>query len=218
MKEISVKELAKILGTPEEKILSQMKEAGLNQTLSSDLVTDQDKQVLLDFLKGQQDKAPKTISLKKKKSSESSEKQTTIAIKRKKITTTEIEEDVKDDSKRIDFEEIEKKRIEGEEFKKSEEERRQRESEKKVSVKRKPKPSQTVVKRTKPSLAPKIIEKKKRAQKDKVVVSKKELKELEGEEFLSKEEGKISEHRFEKPVEFVVKDVKIPEAISEKIS
>ncbi len=198
MKEISVKELAKILGTPEEKILSQMKEAGLNQTLSSDLVTDQDKQVLLDFLKGQQDKAPKTISLKKKKSSESSEKQTTIAIKRKKITTTEIEEDVKDDFKRIDFEEIEKKRIEGEEFKKSEEERIQRESEKKVSVKRKPKPSQTVVKRTKPSLAPKIIEKKKRAQKDKVVVSKKELKELEGEQFLSKEEGKISEHRFEK--------------------
>ena len=214
MKEISVKELAKIVGTPEERILSQMKEAGLNQTLSSDLVTDQDKKVLLDFLKGQQDKAPKTISLKKKKSSESSEKQTTIAIKRKKITTTEIEEDVKDDSKRIDFEEIEKKRIEGEEFKKSEEERRQRESEKKVSVKRKPKSSQTVVKRTKPSLAPKIIEKKKRAQKDKVVVSKKELKELEGEEFLSKEEGKISKHGFEKPVEFVVKDVKIPEAIS----
>ena len=214
MKEISVKELAKILGTPEEKILSQMKEAGLNQTLSSDLVTDQDKKVLLDFLKGQQDKAPKTISLKKKKSSESSEKQTTIAIKRKKITTTEIEEDVKDDSKRIDFEEIEKKRIEGEEFKKSEEERIKRESEKKVSVKRKPRPSQTVVKRTKPSLAPKIIEKKKRVRKDKVVVSKKELKELEGEEFLSKEEGKISEHRFEKPVEFVVKDVKIPEAIS----
>ena len=213
MKDISVKELAKILGTPEENILSQMKEAGLNQTLSSDLVTDQDKKILLDFLKGQQDKAPKTISLKKKKSSESAEKQTTIAIKRKKITTTESEE-VKDDSKRIDFEEIEKKRIEGEEFKKSEEERRQRESEKKVSVKRKPKSSQTVVKRTKPSVAPKIIEKKKRAQKDKVVVSKKELKELEGEQFLSKEEGKISEHRFEKPVEFVVKDVKIPEAIS----
>ena len=214
MKDISIKELAKILGTPEENILSQMKEAGLNQTLSSDLVTDQDKKILLDFLKGQQDKAPKTISLKKKKSSESAEKQTTIAIKRKKITTTEIEEGVKDDSKRIDFDEIEKKRIEGEEFKKSEEERRQRESEKKVSVKRKPKSSQTVVKRTKPSVAPKIIEKKKRAQKDKVVVSKKELKELEGEEFLSKEEGKISEHRFEKPVEFVVKDVKIPEAIS----
>ena len=54
MKDISVEELAKIVGTPEDKILSQMKEAGLNQTLASDLVTDQDKKILLDFLKGQQ--------------------------------------------------------------------------------------------------------------------------------------------------------------------
>ncbi len=52
MKDISVEELAKIVGTPEDKILSQMKEAGLNQTLASDLVTDQDKKILLDFLKG----------------------------------------------------------------------------------------------------------------------------------------------------------------------
>ena len=192
MKDISVKELAKIVGTPEDKILSQMKEAGLNQTLASDLVTDQDKKILLDFLKGQQGKASKTISLKRKKPAESAVKQTTIAIKRKKAKTSEAEEDIRDDSKRIDFEEIEKKRIEGEEFKKSEEERRQKESEKKVSVKRRAKPSQTVVKRTKPSVVPKVIEKKKKVQKDKVVISKKELKELEGEEFLSKEEGKIT--------------------------
>ena len=161
MKDISVEELAKIVGTPEEKILSQMKEAGLNQTLASDLVTDQDKKILLDFLKGQQNKVSKTISLKGKKPVESEVKQTTIAIKRKKAKAVGIEEDVKDDSKRIDFDEIEKKRIEGEEFKKSEEARIQRESEKKVSIKRKTKPSQTIVKRTKPSEAPKIIEKKK---------------------------------------------------------
>jgi len=214
MKDISVKELAKIVGTPEDKILSQMKEAGLNQTLASDLVTDQDKKVLLEFLKGQQGKASKTISLKRKKPTESVVKQTTIAIKRKKTKTSRVDEEIRDDSKRIDFEEIEKKRIQGEEFKKSEEERRQRESEKKISVKRRAKPSQTVVKRTKPSIAPKVIEKKKKVQRDKVVISKKELKELEGEEFLSKEEGKISEHRFEKPTEFVAKDVKIPEIIT----
>ena len=83
MKDISVKELAKILGTPEERILLQMKEAGLNQSLASDLVTDKDKKILLDFLKGQQDKAPKTISLRRKKPKESTDKQTTIAIKRK---------------------------------------------------------------------------------------------------------------------------------------
>ena len=50
MKDISVEELAKIVGTPEDKILSQMKEAGLNQTSASDLVTDQDKKILLDLL------------------------------------------------------------------------------------------------------------------------------------------------------------------------
>ena len=47
MKDISVEELAKIVGTPEDKILLQMKEAGLNQTSGSDLVTDQEKKVLL---------------------------------------------------------------------------------------------------------------------------------------------------------------------------
>ena len=214
MKDISVEELAKIVGTPEDKILLQMKEAGLNQTSASELVTDQDKKILLDFLKGQQSKTSKTISLKRKKPTESPVKQTTIAIKRKKAKTSGIEEDTQNDSKRIDFEEIEKKRIEGEEFKKSEEERKQRESEKKVSVKRRAKPSQTVVKRTKPSVVAKVIEKKKKVQKDKVVISKKELKELEGEEFLSKEEGKITEHRFEKPAEFVSKNVRVPETIT----
>ena len=109
MKDISVEELAKIVGTPEDKILSQMKEAGLNQTSASELVTDQDKKILLDFLKGQQSKAPKTISLKRKKPTESTVKQTTIAIKRKKAKTPGIEEDSIDNSKRIDFEEIEKK-------------------------------------------------------------------------------------------------------------
>jgi len=214
MKDISVEELSKIVGTPEDKILTQMKEAGLNQTSASDLVTDQDKKILLEFLKGQQGKISKTISLKRRMPKESKVKQTTIAIKRKKVKTERDEELEKDDSKRINFEEIEKKRVEGEEFKKSEEERRQRESEKTVSVKRKARPSQTVVKRTKSSVSPKVIEKKRKVQKDKVVISKKELKELEGEEFLSKQEGKISEHRFEKPAEFVVKDVKIPEVIT----
>ncbi len=108
MKDISVKELAKIVGTPEDKILSQMKEAGLNQTLASDLVTDQDKKILLNFLKGQQGKAAKTISLKRKKPAESAVKQTTIAIKRKKPKIYGVEEDIKDDSNRKEKESSER--------------------------------------------------------------------------------------------------------------
>jgi len=216
MKEISVEQLAKIVGTPEDKILLQMKEAGLNQTSSSDLVTDEDKKILLNFLRSQQKVASKTISLKKKVSSEGSVKQTTIAIKRKNVKTSgTVEEELEVDPKRINFEEIEKKRIEGEEFKKSEDERKKKESERKVSVKRKAKPSQTVIKRTKPSSsASKAVEKKRKTLKEKNTISKKEQKELEGEEFLTKEAGKIAEHRFEKPAEFVPKNVRIPETIT----
>ena len=215
MKDISVEQLANIIGTPVDKIILQMKEAGLGQSSPTDLVTDEDKKVLLGFLKSQQSKVSKTISLKMKASVETTSKTTTIEIKRKKAKPSETDEDSSDSSQRIDFNEIEKKRIEGEEFKKSEEERKKKEAESKVSVKRKTNTSQPVVKRTKPSTgAPKVLERKKHVQKAKSVLSKKEQKELEGEEFLSKQAGKLTEHRFEKPSETVTKLVKIPNAIT----
>tara|TARA_B100000686_G_scaffold48666_1_gene52071 strand:+ start:2022 stop:4388 length:2367 start_codon:yes stop_codon:yes gene_type:complete len=216
MSDISVEELAKIIGTPSDKVLEQMKEAGLKQSDTSDLVTDEHKKILLEFLKGQQTKSSKTISLKKKSSPEVSGKTKTVAIKRKKTKKESVEESVEEDAERINFEEIEKKRIEGEEFKKSEEERKKKESEKSPSIKRQGKASQPVVKRTKvqSTSSPKLVEKKKPIQKEKPVISKKELKELEGEEFLSKQEGKLSEHRFEKPTEFVSKLIKIGNAIT----
>ena len=215
MKDISVEQLANIIGTPVDKIILQMKEAGLGQSSPTDLVTDEDKKVLLGFLKSQQSKVSKTISLKRKASVETTSKTTTIEIKRKKAKPSETDEDSSDSSQRIDFNEIEKKRIEGEEFKKSEEERKKKEAESKVSVKRKTNTSQPVVKRTKPSTgAPRVLERKKHVQKAKSVLSKKEQKELEGEEFLSKQAGKLTEHRFEKPSETVTKLVKIPNAIT----
>ena len=215
MKDVSVEQLANIVGTPVDKILLQMKEAGLGQSSSSDLVTDDDKKILLGFLKSQQNKVSKTISLKRKKLTETTNKSTTIEIKRKKAKPSESGEDLEDTSQRIDFNEIEKKRIEGEEFKKSEEERKRKEEENKVSVKRKTNASHPVVKRTKPSTGgPKVIERRKQLQKEKSVISKKEQKELEGEEFLSQQAGKIAEHRFEKPSELVTKLIKIPVAIT----
>ena len=67
MKDVSVEQLASIVGTPVDKILLQMKEAGLSQSSSKDLVTDDDKKTLLEFLKSQQTKVSKTISLKREK-------------------------------------------------------------------------------------------------------------------------------------------------------
>ena len=78
MKDISVEQLANIIGTPVDKILLQMKEAGLGQSSPTDLVTDEDKKVLLGFLKSQQNKVSKTISLKRKATPETASKTTTI--------------------------------------------------------------------------------------------------------------------------------------------
>jgi len=135
MKDISVEQLANIIGTPVDKILLQMKEAGLGQSSSNDLVTDDDKKMLLGFLKSQQNKVSKTISLKRKTPTETTNKSTTIEIKRKKAKPSESGEDLEGTSQRIDFNEIEKKRIEGEEFKKTEEERKRKEVENKVKKK-----------------------------------------------------------------------------------
>ncbi len=65
MSSVTVENLAKIIGSEGQALLSQMKEAGLNHTDISDEVTDQDKKTLLEFLKEQQTKSSKTISLNK---------------------------------------------------------------------------------------------------------------------------------------------------------
>ena len=103
MKDVSVEQLANIVGTPVDKILLQMKEAGLSQSSSNDLVTDDDKKTLLEFLKSQQNKVSKTISLKRKKPTEPTSKSTTIEIKRKKAKPSETGEDLEGISQRIDF-------------------------------------------------------------------------------------------------------------------
>ena len=210
MPEITVEQLAKIVGTPPDKLLLQMKEAGLGQSKDKDLVSDDDKKVLLNFLKAQQSKESKTISLKKKKPTEVQAKVTSIAIKRKKVKKESTDGGSEQEIERIDFDEIEKKRVEGEEFRKSEEERKKKEAQNKDSVKRKVKSSQAKITRTKPSKEPeKDTQKKAAAKETKKVLSKQEQKELEGEEFLSKEANRISEHAFEKPTKFISKKVRI---------
>jgi translation initiation factor IF-2 len=69
MSEVTVKELADSVGTPIDKLLSQMKLAGLPQTAEGDAVSDDQKQTLLTYLKnshGESTDAPKKITLKRK--------------------------------------------------------------------------------------------------------------------------------------------------------
>ncbi|MDH5434697.1 MAG: translation initiation factor IF-2 N-terminal domain-containing protein, partial [Gammaproteobacteria bacterium] len=71
MSEVTVEKLAKIVGAPVDKIIEQMKEAGVQVSNADDLVTDEQKKTLLAFLKkshgdesGELENAPKKITLK----------------------------------------------------------------------------------------------------------------------------------------------------------
>lgn len=71
MAEVTVKDLAQVVGTPLERLLQQMQEAGLPQTSAEQRVSDDEKQKLLAFLKNAHggDSAPsepRKITLKRK--------------------------------------------------------------------------------------------------------------------------------------------------------
>ncbi len=69
MAEVTVSELAKSVGTSEDRLLKQMAEAGLPHVSADAVVSDDEKQTLLAFLKtshGESGEAPKKITLKRK--------------------------------------------------------------------------------------------------------------------------------------------------------
>jgi translation initiation factor IF-2 len=69
MAEVTVSQLAEVVGTPVERLLKQMQEAGLTHSQPNQLVSDEDKQTLLTFLKsshGEEAGEPRKITLKRK--------------------------------------------------------------------------------------------------------------------------------------------------------
>lgn len=69
MAQVTVQQLAKVVGASSERLLTQMKEAGLPHTAAEEAVSDEDKQTLLKYLKrshGEPTEAPKRITLKRK--------------------------------------------------------------------------------------------------------------------------------------------------------
>ena len=212
MPTVTVENLAKMIGSESEALLSQMKEAGLSHKDVSDEVTDQDKKTLLEFLKNQQTKSTKTISLNKKTSKADPVPTGTVSITRKTISR-DISESKATDTKRtsstINFDEIEKKRQAGEANKKAEEEQRKKDLEQKTLVtRRKAKTGETPIKRAEPKRN--IQTDKKPLRPVRKELSKKEQRELEGESFLSN----VEKQEFEKPTEFVTKTIQIPETIT----
>lgn len=93
MADVTVQQLAEQVGTPVERLLKQMQEAGLPHSKADEAVTDQDKQALLAFLKtahGEKAGAPRKITLKRKTvgtlktSSDQGRKTVNVEVRRKR--------------------------------------------------------------------------------------------------------------------------------------
>ena len=85
MANLSVEKLATVIGSEPELLLSQIQEAGQSHSKVSDEVTDADKKILLDFLKNQQTKTSKTISLNKTEPKLKQKESGSVAITRKRV-------------------------------------------------------------------------------------------------------------------------------------
>jgi translation initiation factor IF-2 len=98
MAEVTVKQLASVVGAPVERLLEQIKDAGLAEITASDsLISDKDKMHLLSYLRGQHGKdssvgsaeKPRKIALKRKSVSElkvsgSGQKTVSVEVRRKR--------------------------------------------------------------------------------------------------------------------------------------
>ena len=69
MAQVTVQQLAEVVGATVDRLLTQMKDAGLPHSAATEAVSDEDKQTLLAYLKrshGEPEAAPKRITLKRK--------------------------------------------------------------------------------------------------------------------------------------------------------
>ncbi|VAW53220.1 Translation initiation factor 2 [hydrothermal vent metagenome] len=107
MAEVTVKQLASVVGTPVERLLEQIKDAGLTIDKPESLISDADKMTLLGFLRGQHGKdssaaaasKPGKIALKRKSVSEvkvsgSGRNKVSIEVRRKRSISRPVEPSV----------------------------------------------------------------------------------------------------------------------------
>ncbi|MDA9725281.1 translation initiation factor IF-2 [Gammaproteobacteria bacterium] len=196
MADINVKQLSKAIKIDLDNLLAQMKAAGLSHKSEKDIVSTEDKKVLLKFIKDSKKDSKKTISL-----STSSQKtaKSNLSVTRINSPDKEKKSNVKQDfTGSIDFDEAERKRLNAQNESAEEEK-------KKAQAKTK------VVRKTKQEFQKKIPQNLKKDKKTFKDSSKEDQREQEGEKFLEKNFENVQ--KFEKPQEFIQKEVKIPETI-----
>jgi len=100
MAEISVKDLAKLVRTTPERLLEQLKEAGVSVESANNMISDKEKQLLLLHLRGAQSSKVKTkskITLKKRKSVVVKQGKKSVSVefrkKRKIVEESPLEEE-----------------------------------------------------------------------------------------------------------------------------
>ena len=200
---MKVSQIAKAIGYSPEELLLQIQAAGLTHKNAEEEINNEDKKILLNFIKSSKKASKKTISLKKttNKASTNSKVSITRLNQNKDATSSEIS---KDFSGTIDFDDAERKRVSAEKSKEAIKDQSVEEKNK-GNVVRRIKKSETSLKQNKP-----VNLKKTNSILDD---SKKNKRELEGEKYL---ETKLSANvqSFEKPSEFIQKEVSIPEFIS----
>ena len=145
MAETTVKKLADIVGTPVDTLLKQMSEAGLPHGTAEDTVSDEQKQVLLSFLRkshGSADAEPQKITLKRKststiKTTGASGKAKTVAVEVRKKRTYVKRSVIEDQEReRQEQERLEQERLEAEAAARKAEEDARRKAEEDAIAKR----------------------------------------------------------------------------------
>ena len=139
MSNVTVKQLADVVGAPVDRLLEQLKEAGLEAENAESLISDEDKLKLLDFLRNSHGKGEaaksegkQKITLKRKSTSElkvagSSRKTVNVEVRKKRtyVKRSDAESDEKEELDRLMAEkeqrEIERKAAEEEARRKAEE-------------------------------------------------------------------------------------------------
>jgi translation initiation factor IF-2 len=113
MAQVTVQQLAEVVGASVDRLLTQMGEAGLPHKKADEAVSDEDKQTLLAYLKrshGESTKAPKKITLKRKtistlKTSGSQGKKTVNVEVRKKRTYVKRDQEALEEAEEVSAEE-----------------------------------------------------------------------------------------------------------------
>ncbi|WP_313055014.1 translation initiation factor IF-2 [Pseudomonas lopnurensis] len=129
MTQVTVKELAQVVDTPVERLLQQMREAGLSHTSAEQVVTDNEKQALLAHLKsshGAKVDEPRKITLQRKTTTKlkvGGSKTISVEVRKKKTFVKRSAEEIEAEKRR----ELEEQRAAEEAARlKAEEEARQR--------------------------------------------------------------------------------------------